>query len=316
MISIIGPACTGGTFHVESALAATPMVPVTGTLGLNNRNCEPGLELPDHDAPVAVGSLTGVVGAPHRALTTKKLFGEAALRDYQRFIGSLLPHVASGRRVGDALAKIAGSDPATSPAAQVDDLLRGIEFVLALPGSMTETTTFTFLANRDEDAITGACSTTDTARTFGFFDGPRFSMTCRLASEADGVPHVLKVRAYGSWANAQFTGELSAAGGERATFKSQNVSVAGAGAIRGFDLRTATGQVAAVSFWQVPESTGGTKEPRYLPRAWMLPSQRKGWSDVVAATLALAYVYPWPTACDAQRLRTKGLATVPADMMR
>jgi hypothetical protein len=313
LISIIGAACSGGSFHVEPALVATPMLPVTGTLGLNNRSCEPGPEPPDHDAPVAVGSLTGIVGAPHRALSTKKMFGEAALRDYQRMVESL-PHVASARRVGDALAKIAGSDPATSPVAQVGDLLRAIEFVLALPGSTTETTSFTFLANRDEDAITGACSTTDTAHTFGFFDGPRFSMTCRLASEADGVPHVLQVRAYGSWANSHFTGELSAADGERATFKSQNVSVAGAGAVRGFELRAATGQVAAVSFWQVPESTGGTKEPNYLPRAWMLPSQRKGWSDVVAATLALAYAYPWPTACDAQRLRSKGLAAMPADM--
>jgi hypothetical protein len=313
LISIIGPACTGGTFHVEPALAATPMVPVTGTLGFNTRNCEPGPEPPDHDATVAVGSLTGIIGAPHRALSTKKMFGEAALRDYQRLL-ERLPDLASARRVGDALAKIEGSDPATSPVAQVDELLRGIEFVLALPWSATETTTFTFLANRDESAITGACSTTDTAYTFGFFDGPRFSMTCRLASEADGVPHVLQVSSYGSWANFHFTGELSAADGERATFKSQNVSVAGMGAVRGFELRTATGQIAAVSFWQVPESTGGPKEPDYLPRAWMLPSQRKGWSDVVAATLALAYVYPWPTGCDAQRLRTKGLEAVPADM--
>lgn len=312
-ISIFGPACTGASFHVEPALAATPMIPVTGTLGLNNRNCEPGPEPPDHDAPVAVGSLAGILGAPHRALATKKLFGEAALRDYRRFLGSL-PDFASTRRVGAALAKIEDSNRATQSIAQIDDLIRGIEFVLALPGSTTETTTFTFLANRDESAITGACSTTDTAYTFGFFHGPRFSMTCRLASEADGVPHVLQVRTYGSWSNFQFTGELSATDGERATFNSQSMSVAGVGAVRGFELRTATGQVAAVSFWQVPESTEGTEEPRYLPRAWMLPSKRKGWSDVVAATLAFAYVYPWPTGCDAQRLRTKGLATVPADM--
>jgi hypothetical protein len=85
--------------------------------------------------------------------------------------------------------------------------------------------------------------------------------------------------------------------------------------IRGFDLRTAAGQVAAVSFWQVPDSTDWPKEPTYLPGAWMLPSPRKGWSDVVAATLALAYVYPWPTSCDAQRLRGKGMDTVQDDML-
>jgi hypothetical protein len=69
----------------------------------------------------------------------------------------------------------------------------------------------------------------------------------------------------------------------------------GAGGIRGFELRSGGAQVAAVSFYEVADG-------KAVARAWQLANLAPGWSDVTLATLAIAHLFPWPTACDARRL--------------
>ena len=75
------------------------------------------------------------------------------------------------------------------------------------------------------------------------------------------------------------------------------------------------GQVAALSFWETAAREG---DP--LPRAWLLTASdpaRKSDEDARLATLAIAYVYPWPTACDDQALRSEGaVRSAPAPLPR
>ena len=300
--------CAGGRFEADSALASTPVLPVTGKLGLNYIECE-GEPVPVRDEPVEVGSFRGVVGAPHREFSSTKLFGESALEDYRRYIAEVRDGSAK-RRVGDALAEVKPGGT-TLGIPFVDDLLRGVAFVLALPSTATETTTFTILGEREDRVVLGACSTTDQVRVFGALEGPGFSMTCHFTSTADGAPRILRVTSSGSWVNFRFHGVLSGPDGERATFGSQNMEVAGVGVARGFELRGPSGQTAAVSFWELPRRTGPAKQ-EYDPAAWMLVDAPDGWTDVLYAALALSYAYRWPTACDAGRLRSKAMATMPA----
>jgi hypothetical protein len=304
-------ACAGGEFHVDGPLKETAPLAISGTLGMNIVHCRRedgpvahGL-VADQPATIAIGNLRGITSAPHREAHTTKLFGEALLRDYERFLER--DDVAGAARAGAALASFAGSDGGAQSVSQLDGLFQGISFLLAFPRETTESMKFTFLARRETRTIAVACASTDVARTLGFFDGPRFSMSCRIVSSADGVPRDLRVGAHGTWSNYGYTGALTAPSGERAQLASQNVTVLGMGAVRGFDLRAADrGQLAAVSFWHVPVANGKTE-----PRAWL--SERPvsvGFGDALMTTLALAYVFPWPTGCDDQHLREEGMKTV------
>jgi hypothetical protein len=227
------------------------------------------------ESSASVGGMTVMVSAPHGELSTVKLFGDQAIADYQAM-----------------LAKLGGVEALTRDGRELRD---SISDLLTLPSSTTERTSFTFAGKDGERVVLGACRSSTTVRTFGTFDDPSFSLSCRIASE--GVTRELHVHAKGSWANAAFEGELVSAG-ERFVFASQNVTVMGAGGVRGFDLSAGGEQVAALSFWQTrkPET-----RDEYAPAAWIAPPTRSpGLADAFAATLALAYVYPWPRGCAAQ----------------
>ncbi len=303
-----GTGCAGAQFDVDAALTKTPVLPVTGELGMNHLRCE-GERTPDRDEPVAIGSFEGIVGAPTRTFSTTHVFGEKALRDYERFISQLRDGLGT-RRFAEELSKVEPGQPITG-VEEVDRYLRGIAFVLGLPDSASEATTFTILGKREDRVVMGACSTTDKVLVFGALQGPKFSMTCHFTSTADGAPRILRITSSGSWVNFRFHGVLSGPDGERATFTSQNMEVAGVGVPRGFDLRDSNGQIAAVSYWQVPRSTGPGKQ-EYDPAAWMLVDASDGWTDVLYGALALGYAYRWPTTCDSGRLRPKAMDAMPA----
>lgn len=319
------PACAGGVFHLDSSLSKTPALRVSGDLGFTAIYCPdtevkgrplshdewkarekakkakaPGLA-GDKQASVVVGSLKGLASAPHRHLDSTLLFDRAVLRDYERF----LRFVHDDASLGDvklALAELTGSGDAHHFPAPVELLLHDIHGFLRLPRTTTETMTFTFFGRRDGRTIAAACISTDVVRLVGIFDPPHFALACRIVPSADGKARDLRVRGGGTWANASFSGRLQRSS-ERADFASQNVTVLGMGAIRGFDLRPpGAEQLAAISFFQVRGKSGRTE-----PRAWMAPVSSTGWSDALLATLAIAYVFPWPTSCDTQHVRGQGM---------
>jgi hypothetical protein len=294
-------ACSGGVFRVEAPLSRTAALPVAGTFGMatvcnaheGHRGSDVGM-MGDKPADVVLGGWVGRTSVPHRELSTERLFGEAILNDYKAFLERYdLPRLS---KAATALPGMAGAH----------DLVAGIAFLLLLPGKSTETVRFTFFAADKDRSVAIACATTEIARTFGFFDGPRFSMTCRAVPTADGAARDLRVWAEGTWANYRFLGELRGPEGTN-TFASQNVSILGAGAVRGFEFRAAGQQQAAISFWQVPDSEG----KRYMPKAWVAeglgsPPLR----DVIHSILALSYIFPWPTSCEDQQLRNKGMKSI------
>lgn len=260
----------------------------------------------DEAADVTIGDTTGTASAPHRDLTTERLFGEAVLRDYESFLLKRR-HLEAAHRASQAREMLLAGATILEHAAGLDELLVGVHFLLLLPRRTTETVAFTYLAEREGRTIAASCASTEMARLMGFFDGPHFSMSCRIVSSADGVPRDLSVGGNGTWANYGFSGELRTSPAESAVFRSQNVSVMGMGAVRGFDLRAPDSQqLAAVSFWQVPRQDGTTE-----PRAWLGGASSPGWSDALLATLGIAYLYPWPSACDDQHLREEGMKRVP-----
>jgi hypothetical protein len=301
-------ACAGGQFHLDPRLERTPMLQVYGDLGMGARSCEAsGFPLrgfmAGKGASITVGSLSGAAAPPHRDLTTERLFTEALLRDYQQ----LLERYADAKEtplLKEALPVFDGQGRVPAVLGQVDDVLRAIRAVLSVPRSATETMTFGFAGKREGRIIVAACTSANTTRTLGAFDGPRFSLACRIASSGDAIPRDLHVTGQGTWANFAFAGELYGKDGEREQFASQNISILGAGGIRGFHLRALSGdQTAAISFWHVDHGNGYTS-----PGAWEIASPTSpSWSDARIATLALAYVFPWPSGCDDQRIRSEGL---------
>lgn len=321
--------CSGGTFHLDSSLSQTPPLPISGKLGFNTVNCAPTkgaqaksaaasrAEWKQHEkalkakspglagdkaAKVVVGPLTGLASAPHRHLENDLVFDKAALHDYERFL-DYVHDPASLRDVKSALASFTGSQDSRHFPKDIEALLQSVHGLLRLPRTTTETMTFTFFARRGGHTIAAACLSSDTARFLGFFDPPHFFMICRIVPAVDGVSRELSVRGSGNWADYGFLGRLSSAHGETARFSSQNVSVLGMGSIRGFDLKSpGADQIGALSFWQVL-GPGGQAEPR----AWMAGVRPSGWSDAVLTTLALAYVFPWPSGCDTQHIRAQGV---------
>ncbi len=307
--------CSGGEFHVDGPLARTPALPVRGTLGLNTAHCqkEQAHELQgfaaDQPSTIAFGDLTGTLSAPHRSITSEAMFGDRLAADYQAFLTNIHEPAIEARLASFRAAETGSAE--TSSAAgdaahavdQVDKLLVGIRALVTLPGVTTERLAFSFFGKRGERTVAMACSSTEVAHFLGMLEGPHFNLSCRVVSSADGVARNLDVHGFGSWANYGYAGTLRGAGDrEAARFTSQNVVVLGTGGVRGFDLRTETDRVeiGAMSFWQVATGNDGSAEPR----AWLLPQSPPGWEDAVAATLALSYVFPWPTSCDDQYLRS------------
>jgi hypothetical protein len=86
------------------------------------------------------------------------------------------------------------------------------------------------------------------------------------------------------------------------------VTIMGAGGIRGFDLRDHAGQIGALSFWQTRRPDAAQGDPdEWLPAAWIAPRGSAGLRDALTTTLAIAYVFPWPTGCSTSGLRDQGM---------
>jgi hypothetical protein len=300
-------ACSGAVFQLDERLGGTTPLSVTGPLGANNaEHCDSHNPPPteglaaNRAAEVVIGPLSGVASEPHRKITSTPLFREAVARDYERFLAKNRDR-DSGRLIALLLALLGAGD-VTRPMEPGEDPPDAARFLLTLPGESKQVMTFTFLATREGRAISAACSSTDVARAWGFYDGPHFAMRCRIVSSADRALRELNVSGHGSFAKFSFRGELRSVepSSQRAVFQAQDVTLLGIGVVQGFEIRSTAEQLGAVSFYQERDSNG-----HLVPRAWVLPRLDPGWSDVVFATLALSYVYPWPTSCDARHLASQ-----------
>ncbi len=288
--------CSGAQFRLDPKLRATAPMRMVGQRGFNAESCKPHTESEPYgiDAlravAVSVGPLHGTLNAPHRAIASRKLASEKVRADFEpvltdlRMIGRVIPDAA---RVAHA-----------------------IDALLDLPVSHLETTVFTYVATVDERRLLSSCVATNAATTFGALDDPRFRLFCRMLSTDDGTLRTFEVDGYGNWADYRFKGTLRGdADREPLTFNSQTVKVFGVGAIRGFDVRRADGaQIAALDFQgeKTPkdEQSGPTEEYRAL--AWALPLTSRSQHDAVLSVLGLAFAYPWPSGCDADRIRRQG----------
>ncbi|MBK9260557.1 MAG: hypothetical protein IPM54_12105 [Polyangiaceae bacterium] len=141
-------------------------------------------------------------------MATQKIFGDALIRDYRAFLSQLAELRAATEGVlGNETPSDMGSlEGVVTGDVTVDTMLNGIKFVLALPESATETTGFGFGGQIEGRTVVAACRTTQTARVFGAFDGPRFALHCKWASPAMNAQGEWNVDAIGSWSNYAFAG--------------------------------------------------------------------------------------------------------------
>ncbi len=295
--------CAGGTYVVDAPLRATPALDVSGDLGMAASSCN--TKLPprrvglrsEKAAEAALGPWMIRAADPRKTLRSDAVLGDQVLHDYQKFLAWY--YQAKSRPRSAAELAVVGLRLASGP--DLDLLLEGIGAFLDLPGTIEQTITFSIFAAREDHIVTGVCRSTDIAHYLGSFDDPRVSLVCRFVPSVDHVPRELRVSGFGTWANFGFKGSLAGRGpAERAVFSSQNVTILGAGGVRGFDLRrdgAAPEQLAAVSFFDT------VAEGRTLPRAWLGAQDSTGWTDAIATTMALAYLFPWPTSCDSYWLR-------------
>jgi hypothetical protein len=134
------------------------------------------------------------------------------------------------------------------------------------------------------------------------------TLACTLAVE--GAPAWrLQAFATGTWANYRYKGAVSGAG-VRWNLASQNTTVLGAGAVRGFDLRADGAQIGAVSFWE-----DGPLDANFhsttVAKSWAVPQGAPATEDVLLASLALVRALPWPTSCDSAILEARMGASAP-----
>ncbi len=314
-ISTLG--CADGSFLLDAPLAQSQELSVSGPLGFNIDRCHrantpktaEGMGL-GKEATITIGGFTGVASQTRRDITTAHQFRDVLLRDYAGF----LRDVSETNEAALVESSIDGVDVAAtaSGSTTLAQTLAALDAILSLSGKATETLTFTFFGKRGAHEVLGACKAVDSAKFWGVMDAPAFTMTCRFVSKVDGLARDLVVASHGSAVNVWFNGWLiGASPGEKAVFASQNVTVFGAGGITGFDLRAQpqNTQIAAISFVQHP---GRERDDKAIPGAWALPKGPEGWQDAVMATLAIGYLFPWPSGCDAQDIRSQGLGTAPA----
>lgn len=316
--------CAGGQFVIDPGLSQGPELTVEGPLGFNAYECDPKQNpMPkglgeDRSASIQVAGLSGTATPLRRELATQKIFGDVLIRDYRAFLSQLAELRAATEGVlGTEASSSVGNAPEGEVTGNVtvDQYLNGIKFVLALPESATESTGFGFAGQIEGRTVVAACRTTQTARVFSAFDGPRFALHCKWASPKMNAQGEWNVDAIGSWSNYAFVGELKSEAGDVARFASQNVTVLGMGGVRGFDWKAGDGGVAALSFWQRPGPRPANlpqgKEPPYEPRAWLGRSleSKPGFRDGILISVALSYLFPWPSECDNKRLRAGAMET-------
>jgi hypothetical protein len=175
----------------------------------------------------------------------------------------------------------------------------------ALFRTSSEARALTFVSRHDDAHVVSVCRTADRVRPLGTLDAVVFSLTCQITSDHDAATRELRVRAGGSFANVTFDGELVTLGGppsERARFTSQSTVILGMGAVTGFELRGDEGQIAAL---ELRGATLDEEKGIYEGRAWRLARGSQGWQNTVEHTLGMAYLFPWPTVCDARQRRAQ-----------
>ena len=304
-------ACSAPTFQVDPPLAATRAVVIEGD-GPLETGCGKGDTLAAEKLRsgrhATIGPMTTWVAATHREVVTQHLFSEAVLRDLQKLF-DVVSDVPRSVALAEALANVARAkqsgavDGAGRDLPQLGGALSGVRQLLEMPRAVSETMVTTFASRIGERTLLSVCVSEETVREFGTFDPARFTMTCRIL--ADGTDNVreLSVRAGGTWADVTYGGELRGAvdTNERATFASQSMRIVGVGVVRGFELREAGRQIAAISFYE----QGATAPPPYVSRLWQLPGASTAWRDTVTQAMAIGQLFPWPNACDASQRRTK-----------
>jgi hypothetical protein len=317
LLALATASCAGGQFRIDPALQAVPPVVISGDRA-EGATCTEG------DNATGLQKLTAGKQATLAGMTTRIMgvHGTSPMRSAEiaptlaREVSTELEAVGDLRRASlvRALATVdpkgtgevvATVDSAVSTARDVDELVSAVRRLSSLTRTTTETYAFTFMSRRGDAHVLSICETKESIRALGLFDRPRFEMTCFLASDRDAQTRTLTIRAGGTWANPTYGGELTTVGGgtdERAALASQNISILGAGIVRGFDLRSGGAQIAAVSFFE-----GGIEQAtnRYPTHAWRLGRGSDAWRDIVDHTLAMTFLFPWPGSCDADTRRNQ-----------
>ncbi len=285
--------CAGGSFHVEPELAAAAHETIVGppyAAGDCQTARQTGIERVADGSTTRAGDLTLVTGA---ALIDVDIRSQISPAVFEK-LGALEAKLG-GSSLGTA------EPPATHQEATAGDLIAAIIAILGAFDEVTENAALPFVVHVHDRPLAGLCKSVNHATTMGVFDPPDFKVTCELAA-GDGKRRTLQMHGSGSWANYAFTGTLT--GGARAwTIASQNVSVMGAGGIRGFEVRAGK-QVGAVSYYEQ-----GPLDPAnhatVVSTAWHAATGSEVDDDVLRSTIALLYAFPWPTSCDRTALAAR-----------
>ncbi len=307
-------ACSGGMVHLDGPLAARPAMPVSGS--------HVGIVSPQHDPfetgmSAAFGDTVATVSEVRTDLARGPAMGEKFLGDVEKALVEvhntqlaatlasqdsrvqLLQSVDQSANGGQALGTVAKAvDSAASTAADAEQFLVALRTLLSIPRSATETMTFSVIAQNDRRTSIAVCASSDTVHPQKFFDGPHFSMTCRILAPSDGATYELRVAASGGWLDYRFSGTLR--GKQSFTFSSQQMKALGVSSIRGFELRDTRGQVALLHHFEVDGTPG--YQQKYIPKVRLLDDAKpQSLRDAIATTMAIAYLFPWPTPSSEQQ---------------
>lgn len=292
MIALAG--CAGGTFHVEPRLAAGAKHTITGPR-YQGGQCDAiatGIEKLADGTTIHDGDVTLVASAARVNDDIRDQIDEHVFEDLAR-----IQKLLTGSDHGATFSQADLEDPSHSPNA----LIAAIVAILETFKSVTENASFSAVARVQDRQIAATCRSVNRATTVGVFNPPDFTVTCGLVAPDLGVRQ-LHLHGFGSWANFGFEGTLDG-GARRWTIRSQNVSVMGAGGIRGFEIRDGQ-QIGAVSF-QERGPLDASNHSTIVSTEWDLPTGARDDDDMLRVTLALLYAFPWPNECDRNALAAR-----------
>lgn len=286
--------CAGGSFHLEPRLAAGAKHTISGPR-YQGGHCDAiatGIEQLADGTTIQDGDVTLVASAARVTDDIRDQIDAHVFEDLAR-----IQKLVTGQAHGDTFSQADLDDPGHSPNA----LVAAIIAILKTFKSVSENASFSVVVRVQDREVAATCRSVNRATTMGVFNPPDFTVTCGLVAPDLGVRQ-LHLHGVGSWANYGFEGTLD--GGARPwTIRSQNVSVMGAGGIRGFEIRDGQ-QIGAVSFQeQGPLDASG--HSTVVSAEWHVATGSRVDDDMLRATLALLYAFPWPNECDRHALAAR-----------
>ncbi len=293
------PGCAGGTFVVEPALSRQPGQTVTG----------PTFTAPCETDPKRRAEAKTAIEQLAAAAPVATHLGDATLTVGPLELGEQVHREQREQVLGKIVEQLSRASVPPTRAAQIhaaanDGALDGL---ISVKTSL-QTATVPFALERLGRVTLGVCVSALTANFGHPLERALVTLSCTLAAE--GAPAWrLQAFATGSWANYRYRGAVIG-GGVRWSFASQNVSVLGAGAVRGFELRDGGAQIGALSFWE-NGPLDASFHSTIVARSWALPQRAAEADDVLVASLALARALPWPTSCDSGILEARRGASGP-----